>query len=526
MIVPTRWATHARPSGGRTARLRSIERTQRWNLPSRHTQQHWYDTAVRFAREQLADAESLREKSAGSSGAKDMSGAAGSASRACPFRREYAGRGEDLPTAVAALEGLGYGCPDAGLVFATAAAMFTVTLPILTFGTDAQKQRFLPGLCAGRLVGANAATEPGAGSDIFAMETRAERRGDRWILNGRKAWITSAPIADLFVCFATTDPSKGVLGISAFLVERGTAGLRTVREISTLGLRTAPLGELVLEDCVVPAENLLGREGRGSSVFNAALEWERGALLAGAVGTMQRQLEQCIEQARSRKQFGQPIGRFQSVSNRIVDMTVRLETSRFLVYRYAWAESQGQDAALWASMAKLHVSECFVQNSLDAVRLFGAAGFSRDNNQERDLRDSVGERDLFGDQRHSAEPDRAAASPRLKTRRHQCQARGVVNFPPVRDRDDRYDFGTTNVSPPGWRASSRPPNGGWWPASSRFWRSSTFLIATGRSFRNTASRRCSHRVALFGVLAVGAAVVIIAGGIDLSTARSSPCRRS
>jgi alkylation response protein AidB-like acyl-CoA dehydrogenase len=352
-------------------------------------QQHWYDAAVRFAREELADPESTAREERGEFWREGYERCGRLGIQGLPVPREYGGLGVDLPTTVAALEGLGFGCADAGLVFTIAAAMFTVTLPILSFGTDAQKERFLPGLAAGRLVGGNAATEPGAGSDIFAMETRAERRGDRWILNGRKAWITSAPTADLFVCFATTDPSKGVLGITAFLVERGTAGLRTVREVSTLGLRTAPLGEIVLEDCGVPADNLLGREGRGSSIFNAALQWERGALLAGAVGTMRRQLEECIAQARSRKQFGQPIGRFQSVSNRIVDMTVRLETSRLMVYRYAWAELQGQDAALWASMAKLHVSECFVQNSLDAVRLFGAAGYSRGNNQERDLRDSV-----------------------------------------------------------------------------------------------------------------------------------------
>jgi alkylation response protein AidB-like acyl-CoA dehydrogenase len=353
-------------------------------------QQHWYDAAVKLAREQLTDAGSSAREERGEFWREGYERCGRHGIQGLPVPQEFAGQGENLPAAVAALEGLGYGCADAGLVFALAAAMFTVTLPILKFGTDAQKQRFLPGLCTGRLVGANAATEPAAGSDIFAMETRAQRRGDEWILNGRKTWITSAPIADLFVCFASTDPSKGVLGISAFLIERGTAGLRTVREISSLGLRTAPLGELVLEDCVIPPENLLGREGRGSTVFNAALEWERGALLAGAVGSMRRQLEQCVDQARSRKQFGQPIGRFQSVSNRIVDMTLRLETSRLLVYRYAWAESQGQNAALWSSMAKLHVSECFVQNSLDAVRLFGASGYCRDNNQERDLRDSIG----------------------------------------------------------------------------------------------------------------------------------------
>jgi alkylation response protein AidB-like acyl-CoA dehydrogenase len=150
------------------------------------------------------------------------------------------------------------------------------------------------------------------------------------------------------------------------------------------------MGELAFEDCALPGESLLGREGRGAPIFNAALELERGGILASALGTMRRQLERSIEHARSRKQFGQPIGKFQSVSNRIVDMSVRLETSRLLVYRYAWLKAKGRDAKAAASMAKLHVSECFVQNSLDAVRLFGASGYATETGLERDLRDSVG----------------------------------------------------------------------------------------------------------------------------------------
>ena len=164
------------------------------------------------------------------------------------------------------------------------AALWTVTMPIVAFGSEAQKQRYLPGLCDGRLLGANGASEPEAGSDIFGMQTRAERRGDRWILNGRKTWITAGPIADLFLCFASTDPSKGILGISAFLVERDAPGFRVVREIPKLGMRTVPMGELAFEDCVLPLDSLLGREGRGASIFNAGLELERGAILAARPG--------------------------------------------------------------------------------------------------------------------------------------------------------------------------------------------------------------------------------------------------
>ncbi len=332
-----------------------------------------------------------RAKSAENSGARDTARCARLGVLGLPVPAEHGGRGQDVATTVAAIEGLGYACSDTGLVFAAGASLWTVTMPILSFGSPAQKRCYLPGLCDGSLLGANAATEPSAGSDIFSMQTTARRTPQGWVLNGRKTWITSGQTADLLVCFASTDPSKGVLGLTAFLVERNTPGFYVSQPIATLGLRTAPLAELVFEDCVVPAEAVLGREGRGSSVFNAALEWERGAILAGVVGTMHRQLDLSIAHAQSRKQSGQNIGKFQSVSNRIVDMRIRLETSRLLVYRYAQARSQGEDATIWSSIAKLHVSECFVQNSLDAVRIFGAAGYRAGAGAaERDLRDSVG----------------------------------------------------------------------------------------------------------------------------------------
>ncbi len=353
-------------------------------------QQHWHDAAVRFATEELIEPEPEAREIRGEFWREGYARCSKFGLPGLPVPTEYGGQGQDLCTTIAAMEGLGYGCTDSGLIFALNAALWTVTLPIVIFGTDAQKRRYLPGICDGRLLGANGASEPEAGSDIFGMETRAERRGDSWVLNGRKTWITAGPIADLFLCFATTDPSRGILGISAFLIEKSTPGFRVVREISKMGMQTVPMGELAFEDCALPAESLLGRQGRGAPIFNAGLELERGAILAYALGTMRRQLERCTKHARTRKQFGQPIGKFQSVSNRIVNMAVRLETSRLMVYRYAWQKSKGQDALAAASMAKLHVSECFVQNSLDAVRVFGAAGYAVETGLERDLRDSVG----------------------------------------------------------------------------------------------------------------------------------------
>src|SRR4029077_938901 len=182
---------------------------------------------------------------------------------------------------------------------------------------------------------------------------------------------------------------KGVLGLSAFIVPADAPGFRVVREIPKMGLRTVPMGELAFEECALPAASLLGREGRGAEVFQCSMEWERGAILASTLGTMRRQLERCIEHARRRKQFGKPIGKFQSVANRIVDMKLRLETCRPPVYKIGWLKKQGQDAAIEAAMAKLYVSECFVKNSLDAIQIFGASGYVTETGIERDLRDSV-----------------------------------------------------------------------------------------------------------------------------------------
>jgi len=352
-------------------------------------QQRWHDAAARFAAAELdhdlAGRDERREFWREGWGRCARFGIQG-----LPVPAEYGGQGLDLPATIAAMEGLGYGCADGGLIMALNASMWTNNIPILRYGSEAQKRRYLPGLCDGTFVGANGASEPEAGSDIFAMQTRAERTEGGWTLNGRKMWVTSGPVADLFVCYAATTPGRGVLGISAFLVPRDAPGFRVVREIPKMGLRTVPMGELAFEDCRLPADALLGREGRGAEAFHCSMEWERGAILAAALGTMRRQLERCIAHARRRTQFGKPIGKFQAVAHRIVAMKVRLETCRPLVYRIGWLKTQGKDAGAEAAMAKLHVSECLVQNSLDAVQVFGAAGYAAETGIERDLRDGVG----------------------------------------------------------------------------------------------------------------------------------------
>ena len=189
-------------------------------------QQKWYDAAVAFAKEQLVDPDAVARDQRGEFWREGYERCAKFGAAGLTVPSEYGGQGEDVATAVAAMEGLGYGCIDTGLLFSLNASLWTITMPILMFGDDAQKKRFLPPLVDGRHFGANGASEPEAGSDIFSMKTRAERKSDRWVLNGRKVWITGGPVADVFLCFATTDPSKGVLGITAFLINRDTPGFK------------------------------------------------------------------------------------------------------------------------------------------------------------------------------------------------------------------------------------------------------------------------------------------------------------
>jgi alkylation response protein AidB-like acyl-CoA dehydrogenase len=179
-------------------------------------------------------------------------------------------------------------------------------------------------------------------------------------------------------------------GITAFVVDIGTPGFTISREINKMGLRTSPMGELVLQDCYVPVENRVGPEGIGARIFNHSMEWERSCILASNLGVMERQLERCIDYARERVQYNQPIGKYQSVANRIVDMKIRLETARLILYKVAWLKKLGKSATMEAAMAKLYLSECFVQSGIDAIRTLGGYGYMTEFEVERDLRDAIG----------------------------------------------------------------------------------------------------------------------------------------
>ena len=309
-----------------------------------------------------------------------------------PFPAEYGGSENDIITSTLAMEALGYGCRDSGLIFGINAQMWSVQMPILEFGSAEQKQKYLPKLCSGEWIGGHGMSEPNSGSDAFKLSSTAVRRGNSYVLNGSKTFVSNAPDADMFVLFATVNKDAGFMGVTGFVVDRDTPGLRVGPEIGKMGLRTCPMAEVFMEDCEVPEGSRLGPEGAGASIFKSSMEWERACILASNLGSMERQLETCIRYAKERRQFGKPIGKFQSVANRIVDMKVRMETARLILYRVAWSKDRKKAATMDAAIAKLYLSDCWVQSCQDAIQIHGGYGYTTDFEVERDLRDAVGGR--------------------------------------------------------------------------------------------------------------------------------------
>ncbi len=306
--------------------------------------------------------------------------------------KTYGGSTDDVSilTATLAMEGFGYGCRDNGLPFGLSAQMWTVQYPILQFGTENQKKKYLPKLASGKWIGCHALTEPNSGSDVFSMETNAEKVDGGYILNGSKRYITFAPISDVILVFVKTNPKLGKWGMSAFIVEKGMQGFVAGPNRPKMGLRTVPFGDLFFDNCFVPEENLLGPIGAGWAITNSSLEHDRCTILAGQLGAMEHQLEETLKFVKERKQFGQPVGQFQSVSNRVANMKLRLETSRLLLYKVAWLNSIGESSMMESALLKLHLSENFVESSLDTIRNHGGHGYLSENEIERNLRDAVG----------------------------------------------------------------------------------------------------------------------------------------
>ena len=255
-------------------------------------------------------------------------------------------------------------------------------------GTVEQKRRYLPKLVSGEHVGALAMSEPGAGSDVVGMKLRADKKGDRYILNGTKMWITNGPCADTLVVYAKTDPNAGPRGITAFIVERGFKGFSTAQKLDKLGMRGSDTGELVFQDCEVPEENVLGQIGKGVNVLMSGLDYERAVLAAGPCGIMQACMDVAVPYVHERAQFGQPIGNFQLVQGKIADMYTTMNACKAYVYAVAKACDRGQTTRKDAAGAILYAAEKATQVALDAIQLLGGNGYINDYPTGRLLRDA------------------------------------------------------------------------------------------------------------------------------------------
>ncbi|WP_067215982.1 isovaleryl-CoA dehydrogenase [Stappia indica] len=256
------------------------------------------------------------------------------------------------------------------------------------WGTDAQKQRYLAKLITGEHLGALAMSEPGAGSDVVSMKLRADKRGDRYILNGTKMWITNGPDADTMIVYAKTDPSAGPKGITAFLIEKNFKGFSVAQKLDKLGMRGSLTGELVFEDCEVPEENVLGEVGKGVNVLMSGLDYERAVLAAGCIGIMQAAMDVVIPYIHERKQFDQPIGTFQLVQGKIADMYVSMNATRAYVYAVAQSCDRGETTREDAAGAILYAAENATKIALDAIQLLGGNGYINEYPTGRLLRDA------------------------------------------------------------------------------------------------------------------------------------------
>lgn len=305
------------------------------------------------------------------------------------FPEELGGSGADVMTSVLAAEALGEAGVDGGLTLSYGAHTYLCADTIFSHGTDEQRRKYIPKLATGEWVGCMGLTEPGAGSDVASLRTRAEKNGDKWVLNGAKMFITNGGIADVAVIYAKTDPTAGHAGISAFIVEKGTPGFSVSRNLNKMGVRTSPTSELAFQDCAIPEENLLGGQGNGFLMAMQTVEWDRSALLAPFVGAVSFLIQRCSRYAQERVQFGRPIAQFQAVKHKLADLKIFLEAARSLVYRIAWCKDQGRPLNhLEAAVAKLFVGDWSLAPINDAMQILGGYGYCHEYDVERVFRDS------------------------------------------------------------------------------------------------------------------------------------------
>jgi alkylation response protein AidB-like acyl-CoA dehydrogenase len=306
-----------------------------------------------------------------------------------PVPEEYGGIGQGMLTTALAIQSLGYGCKDEGLVFSLCAHLLTCVIPIWCFGTEEQKQMYLPKLCSGEYIGGNGITEADAGSDVSAITTKVIKEDSHYCIHGAKIFVTNGPVANLLIIYAKHLRGMKMLDISAFMVETSNPCFHVGQVFKKMGLRTCTLSEVILDHCRVPEQNILGRERMGMTVFNHSMLWERIIMAAYHIGSMKQQYEVVVEYASMRKQFGQKIIEFQDVGDKLVEMKLRIETATLLLYKVCWNYDNNQADLSDAALLKLLTSESKVKNSLSAVQIFGAYGYMKESLVEKQLRDSI-----------------------------------------------------------------------------------------------------------------------------------------
>lgn len=303
-----------------------------------------------------------------------------------PIPQEYGGSGLDYISHAIITEEIGR--VDSSVRTTLSVQVSLVGLTILNWGTEEQKKRYIPRLCSGEIIGCFALTEPDAGSDAASQSTNAKPDGNRWVINGAKTWISNAGVADFVIVFAQTDKTRGHKGITAFLIERGTKGFSTTDIKGKLGLRSSNTAEIILDDCRVPEEALLGEVGDGFKIAMSALDNGRYSVAAGCVGIIQACIDACTGYAKRRKQFGKPIGSFQLVQEKIAGMVVDADAARLLVYRAGHLKNKGVINTLEISIAKYFASEAAMRAATEAIQIHGAYGYSDEFPVERYFRDA------------------------------------------------------------------------------------------------------------------------------------------
>jgi butyryl-CoA dehydrogenase len=303
-----------------------------------------------------------------------------------PIPRKYDGAGEDVVSYVLAVEEISRGSAALGVTLAVHVSL--VSQPLLWFGTEKQKMRYLKPLAQGRQFGSFCLTEPGAGSDVAAMESKAVLKGNEYLIRGRKYFIVNAPMASTYLVFAMTDKSLAHRGISCFIVERDIPGVKIGKIFDKMGIRSSQVSEVIFDDVRVPVENMLGRQGDGFKIAMETLDCGRISIAAQAVGIAQASLDAAVEYARSRVQFGKPIGDLQAIRWMIADMATEIEAARLLTYRAAYLTDQGKRHTKEASMAKLFAASTAVEAARKALQIHGGYGYMTDLPLERYYRDA------------------------------------------------------------------------------------------------------------------------------------------